>query len=177
MRTFYSDHFALPLPADHRFPMEKYALLRNRVESTHPAVAELIEPEATEQLSISDDEVNDDDLDHFLRAVGDNVPAAIFNDAEARRVRSHTSITNLSRLRGLELTSMINLSALGDPGAKPLVDLDEFIPPRARAAEHSVVMGTVIARPRRDAKHPVNDLSTHGATAVAGLVKWSDRAV
>jgi acetoin utilization deacetylase AcuC-like enzyme len=33
MRLFYSDTFVLPLPAGHRFPMEKYALLRERVVS------------------------------------------------------------------------------------------------------------------------------------------------
>jgi acetoin utilization deacetylase AcuC-like enzyme len=31
VRAFYSDHFVLPLPEGHRFPMEKYMLLRERV--------------------------------------------------------------------------------------------------------------------------------------------------
>jgi len=31
MHIFYSDQFAIPLPEGHRFPMEKYALLRERV--------------------------------------------------------------------------------------------------------------------------------------------------
>lgn len=31
MKIFYCDHFVLPLPEDHRFPMEKYARLRVRV--------------------------------------------------------------------------------------------------------------------------------------------------
>lgn len=31
MHAFYCDHFVLPLPPGHRFPMEKYALLRERV--------------------------------------------------------------------------------------------------------------------------------------------------
>jgi acetoin utilization deacetylase AcuC-like enzyme len=31
VRAFYSDHFVLPLPADHKFPMAKYARLRERV--------------------------------------------------------------------------------------------------------------------------------------------------
>lgn len=31
MRAFYSDHFVLPLPDGHRFPMTKYARLRARV--------------------------------------------------------------------------------------------------------------------------------------------------
>ena len=34
MKIFYHDHFVLPLPAGHRFPMSKYALLRQRVEET-----------------------------------------------------------------------------------------------------------------------------------------------
>ena len=31
MKVFYSDHFVLPLPEGHRFPMAKYSLLRERV--------------------------------------------------------------------------------------------------------------------------------------------------
>lgn len=31
MKLFYADHFVLPLPAGHRFPMEKYARLRERL--------------------------------------------------------------------------------------------------------------------------------------------------
>lgn len=31
MKVFYCDHFVLPLPAEHRFPMEKYRLLRDRI--------------------------------------------------------------------------------------------------------------------------------------------------
>lgn len=31
MRVFYCDHFVLPLPEGHRFPMEKYSRLRQRV--------------------------------------------------------------------------------------------------------------------------------------------------
>jgi acetoin utilization deacetylase AcuC-like enzyme len=33
MDIFYTDHFVLPLPPGHRFPMEKYARLRARVEA------------------------------------------------------------------------------------------------------------------------------------------------
>jgi len=31
MRAFYSDHFVLPLPDGHKFPMAKYSLLRERI--------------------------------------------------------------------------------------------------------------------------------------------------
>ena len=33
MKVFYSDHFVLPLPEGHRFPMVKYSMLRERVAS------------------------------------------------------------------------------------------------------------------------------------------------
>ena len=33
MKAFYSDHFVLPLPAGHRFPMSKYRLLRDAVSA------------------------------------------------------------------------------------------------------------------------------------------------
>jgi len=33
VRAFYCDHFVLPLPEGHRFPMEKYTLLRERVSA------------------------------------------------------------------------------------------------------------------------------------------------
>jgi acetoin utilization deacetylase AcuC-like enzyme len=38
MRAFYSDHFVLPLPKGHRFPMEKYRLLREQVACQIPGV-------------------------------------------------------------------------------------------------------------------------------------------
>jgi len=38
MRAFYSDHFVLPLPKGHRFPMEKYRLLREQVACQIPSV-------------------------------------------------------------------------------------------------------------------------------------------
>jgi acetoin utilization deacetylase AcuC-like enzyme len=37
VRLFYADHYVLPLPAGHRFPMEKYARLRERVVSENVA--------------------------------------------------------------------------------------------------------------------------------------------
>ncbi len=38
LKAFYSDHFVLPLPPGHRFPMRKYGMLREHVESALPAV-------------------------------------------------------------------------------------------------------------------------------------------
>ena len=47
MKAFYTDHFVLPLPQGHRFPMEKYSRLRDLVGSQ--AGIELVEaPSATD---------------------------------------------------------------------------------------------------------------------------------
>jgi acetoin utilization deacetylase AcuC-like enzyme len=47
MKAFYTDHFVLPLPEGHRFPMRKYALLRERVISEGILAREdLIVPDA-----------------------------------------------------------------------------------------------------------------------------------
>ncbi len=50
MKLFYSDHIALPLPDGHRFPSEKYALLRKRVIASGLFRSEdiRIPPEATD---------------------------------------------------------------------------------------------------------------------------------
>lgn len=52
MLIFYTDHFVLPLPAGHRFPMQKYARLRERVAAGLVPPHELRVPEAAtdEQL-------------------------------------------------------------------------------------------------------------------------------
>src|SRR5436190_23987640 len=52
VKIFYTDHYVLPLPPWHRFPMLKYALLRERVEQARLAGQPLSVPEAAsdEQL-------------------------------------------------------------------------------------------------------------------------------
>ncbi len=48
MHAFYSGHFVLPLPEGHRFPMAKYAMLRDRLALELPDVAMLEAPRATD---------------------------------------------------------------------------------------------------------------------------------
>jgi acetoin utilization deacetylase AcuC-like enzyme len=58
VKIFYTDHFVLPLPPEHRFPMQKYALLRQRVvEQGVIAPADLHVPEAAtdEQITLAHD--------------------------------------------------------------------------------------------------------------------------
>lgn len=47
MQIFYTDHFVLPLPDGHRFPMRKYAMLREKVEAANLSRGEpLLVPQA-----------------------------------------------------------------------------------------------------------------------------------
>lgn len=48
MDAYYSDHYVLPLPAGHRFPMAKYRRLRDRIAAELPAVRLLEAPAASD---------------------------------------------------------------------------------------------------------------------------------
>jgi acetoin utilization deacetylase AcuC-like enzyme len=51
MRAYYADHFVLPLPSGHRFPMHKYRLLRDAI------VAELSEVRLSQALPATEGEL------------------------------------------------------------------------------------------------------------------------
>ena len=58
MKLFYTDHFELPLPDGHRFPMSKYRLLRDRIVKSdkHRNDVLLVPPAASKfQLSLAHD--------------------------------------------------------------------------------------------------------------------------
>ena len=48
MQAFYSDQFVLPLPQGHRFPMAKYAMLRDALVAHLPDIQLLQAPRASE---------------------------------------------------------------------------------------------------------------------------------
>jgi acetoin utilization deacetylase AcuC-like enzyme len=51
LKIFYTDHYVLPLPDGHRFPMQKYSLLRERVAGS-PLGAGLTDPRAATDAEI-----------------------------------------------------------------------------------------------------------------------------
>ena len=56
MRAFHSDHFVLPLPTGHRFPMPKYRLLRDAVEAGVPGIRITDAPPASDgELALAHD--------------------------------------------------------------------------------------------------------------------------
>jgi acetoin utilization deacetylase AcuC-like enzyme len=54
MKAFYADHFVLPLPEGHRFPMSKYSRLRDRVAAECAEITLMEAPAATDgQLALA----------------------------------------------------------------------------------------------------------------------------
>lgn len=69
MKAFYSDHFVLPLPSGHRFPMEKYSRLRELV-GTLPHLELLEAPPASDtQILYAHD------LHYLLKVIKGNLSA------------------------------------------------------------------------------------------------------
>jgi len=64
MKVFYCDHFVLPLPDTHRFPMDKYRQLRLRVGADELERFELIEP-----MAATDDQLATAHTENYIREV------------------------------------------------------------------------------------------------------------
>ena len=78
MKVFYSDHFVLPLPEGHRFPMTKYSMLRERIAgSSVCGPGELREPEA-----VTDEEILRAHSPDYLR----RVVSGTLTEKEIRRI-------------------------------------------------------------------------------------------
>ena len=70
MQIFYIDHFILPLPAGHRFPMEKYAMLRQAVSQFAPTLLQEPEAASAEELALAHDP------DYITQVFSGTLPAA-----------------------------------------------------------------------------------------------------
>ncbi len=55
VKVFYTDHFVLPLPEGHRFPMQKYSLLREAVQTYAPNSLEEAPAAQNEDLLLAHD--------------------------------------------------------------------------------------------------------------------------
>ncbi len=63
MQAFYADHFVLPLPDGHRFPMAKYAMLRERLQAEMPTI------EFSEAIAAGIDELSLVHTQRYINAV------------------------------------------------------------------------------------------------------------
>jgi len=91
MKAFYTDHFVLPLPDGHRFPMAKYAQLRHRVS------------DASEVLNITLDAPDAATDEQLLRCHDQNylekVKSGTLNTLEIRRIGFPWSLGMVERSR------------------------------------------------------------------------------
>jgi acetoin utilization deacetylase AcuC-like enzyme len=78
MKVFYSDHFVLPLPEGHRFPMVKYSMLRERVARDRICgPGELLTPRA-----VTDEEILRAHAPNYLKRVA----SGKLTEKEVRRI-------------------------------------------------------------------------------------------
>jgi acetoin utilization deacetylase AcuC-like enzyme len=70
VRLFYCDHFEIPLPAGHKFPMEKYRLLRERIVADGFWNLEAAPPASAETIALAHDP------DYVSRFIDGTLPAA-----------------------------------------------------------------------------------------------------
>ncbi len=70
MRLYYCDHFEIPLPAGHKFPMEKYRLLRERIEADGFWSLEVAPPASAETIALAHDR------DYVSQFIEGTLPAA-----------------------------------------------------------------------------------------------------
>jgi len=147
MRVFYSDTFVLPLPPGHRFPMEKYALLRERV------IAENIVP--FDRLHVPEPASVDELVRVHTPAYIERVMTGRLTDAEIRRIGFPWSLQMVERSRrsagatiaacrvALQEGVGVNLAggthhAFADAGAGYCVFNDAAVAARAMQAEGRV---------------------------------------
>jgi acetoin utilization deacetylase AcuC-like enzyme len=106
VKIFYTDHYVLPLPPWHRFPMQKYALLRERVEQAGLAGEPLSVPAAA-----SDEQLLQAHSQQYL----DRVKSGGLSAEEQRRIGFPWSPQMVERSRRSSgATIAASRAALGD---------------------------------------------------------------
>ena len=89
MKVFYTDHFVLPLPEGHRFPMQKYSLLREAVQVFAPDSLEVAPAANDDELLLAHDAAYVDRMSNGaltateIRQIG--FPWSLFMAERARR--------------------------------------------------------------------------------------------
>jgi acetoin utilization deacetylase AcuC-like enzyme len=145
VHAFYADHFVLPLPSGHRFPMAKYARLRERLARELPAV------QLHEALAASDGELALVHTPDYVAAIAQGtLPAAAqreigfpWSPAMAERARRSVGATVQACRLALGGAGMAaNLAggthhAYADKGSGFCVFNDAAVAARLMQAEHA----------------------------------------
>lgn len=168
MQAFYSDQFVLPLPQGHRFPMAKYAMLRDALVAQLPGIQLLQAPRANDAELLR---VHSAD---YVRGIADgSVPAAVmreigfpWSEAMAERARRSVGATVAAARSALRQGIGANLAggthhAYADKGGGFCVFNDVAVAARVLQAQH--------AREGRTLQVAVIDLDVHQGNGTARI--------
>ena len=168
MQAFYSDQFVLPLPEGHRFPMAKYAMLRDALVAHLPEIQLLQAPRA------SDAELLRVHTPDYVRGIADgSVPAAVtreigfpWSEAMAERARRSVGATVAAARSALRQGIGANLAggthhAYADKGGGFCVFNDVAVAARVLQAQHQ--------REGRELQVAVIDLDVHQGNGTARI--------
>lgn len=168
MQAFYSDQFVLPLPQGHRFPMAKYAMLRDALVAQLPGIQLLQAPRA------NDAELLRVHCADYVRGIADgSVPAAVmreigfpWSEAMAERARRSVGATVAAARSALRQGIGANLAggthhAYADKGGGFCVFNDVAVAARMLQAQH--------AREGRTLQVAVIDLDVHQGNGTARI--------
>ena len=170
LKAFYSDRFVLPLPPGHRFPMSKYARLRQRVELELPEVVLQEAPAAVDaQLLLAHDA-------DYVRRVG----AGALTAAEQRAIGFPWSPEMVERSRrSVGATLAACMAAAGDGVAVNLAGGTHHAQ-RGRGQGYCVFNDVAIAALAICAAEPaarvaIVDLDVHQGDGTAAIVGTANR--
>lgn len=177
MHAYYSDQFVLPLPAGHRFPMAKYAMLRDQLTTLLPAIQLLQAPRAT------DGELAYAHSPTYVAAIADGTaePAVMreigfpWSEAMAERARRSVGATVAAARTALRDGIAANLAggthhAYADKGGGFCVFNDVAVAARVVQAE----WGRTQARGAAPLRVAVIDLDVHQGNGTAHIFQGDD---
>lgn len=165
LKAFYSDRFVLPLPPGHRFPMAKYARLRERVQRELPEVTLLEAPAAADaQLLLAHDE-------GYVR----RVVAGGLSPAEQRAIGFPWSAPMVERSRRSVGATLAACAAADRGGVAVNLAGGTHHARRDRGQGYCVFNDVAIAALRLAAEHPgarvaIIDLDVHQGDGTAAIV-------
>jgi acetoin utilization deacetylase AcuC-like enzyme len=168
MQAFYSDQFVLPLPQGHRFPMAKYAMLRDALVAHLPGIQLLQAPRA------SDAELLRVHTPDYVRGIADgSLPPSVtreigfpWSEAMAERARRSVGATVAAARSAMSRGIGANLAggthhAYADKGGGFCVFNDVAVAARVLQAQHQ--------RQGRELQVAVIDLDVHQGNGTARI--------
>lgn len=171
MHAYYSDHYVLPLPAGHRFPMAKYRMLRDRLAAELPALRLVEAPAASDgELALAHEPawVNAV-LDGTLSAAQQREIGFPWSEAMVERSRRSVGATIAAARRALDEGVAANLAggthhASADKGSGYCVFNDIAVAARLMQAEWHRARRTLL-------RVAVIDLDVHQGNGTAAIFR------